>query len=275
MTKKFEKFSFKKRLSSMVKLDFRRLFTSKFFYIIIGSCLIVPILILVMTKMMEGSPMTDQYGNPMLDEFGNPVLMEGFKNVWQMLGSVGGAENAMSMDLTSMCNINMVFMTITVLISLFVSQEFRSGYAKNLFTVRSNKTDYVISKTLIGFIGGMLMVLSFFVGSLMGGAISGISFELPSDVTLTNVFMCLLSKLGLVSVFASIFVLTSIIGKDKLWLSLVCGLGISMLLFMMISIVSPLNATIINVILSFVGGLLFSIGLGLISKAILNKSRLV
>jgi hypothetical protein len=153
----------------MVKLDFRRLFTSKFFYIIIGSCLIVPILILVMTKMMEGSPMTDQYGNPMLDEFGNPVLMEGFKNVWQMLGSVGGAENAMSMDLTSMCNINMVFMTITVLISLFVSQEFRSGYSKNLFTVRSNKTDYVISKTLIGFIGGMLMVLSFFVGQIIWG----------------------------------------------------------------------------------------------------------
>jgi hypothetical protein len=227
-----------------------------------------------MTKMMEGSPMTDQYGNPMLDEFGNPVLMEGFKNVWQMLGSVGGAENAMSMDLTSMCNINMVFMTITVLISLFISQEFRSGYAKNLFTVRSNKTDYVISKTLIGFIGGMLMILSFFVGSLMGGAISSISFELPSNVTLTNVVMCLLSKLGLVSIFASIFVLTSIIGKDKLWLSLVCGLGISMLLFMMIPIVSPLDSSVINVILSLVGGILFSIGLGAISRLILNKSRL-
>jgi ABC-type transport system involved in multi-copper enzyme maturation permease subunit len=275
MTKRFEKFSFKNRLISMIKLDFRRLFTSSFVYIIIGSCLIVPILILVMTKMMEGSPMTDQYGNAILDEFGNPILMEGFKNVWQMLGTVGGAETAMSMDLTSMCNVNMVFITITVLISIFVSQEFRSGYAKNLFTVRSNKTDYVISKTLIGFIGGMVMVISFFVGSLLGGAISGISFEFPNDVTLTNIIMCLLSKLGLVSVFASIFVLTSIIGKDKLWLSLVCGLGISMLLFMMISIVSPLNATLVNVILSFIGGLIFSIGLGTASKAILDKSRLV
>jgi ABC-type transport system involved in multi-copper enzyme maturation permease subunit len=123
----------------MTKLDFRRLFTSKFFYIIVGSCLIAPILILVMTQMMEGSPMTDQHGNPILDELGNPVLMEGFKNVWQMLGSVSSTEAGMSMDITSMCNINMVFMTIIVLISIFISSEFRSGYAKNLFTVRSDK----------------------------------------------------------------------------------------------------------------------------------------
>lgn len=81
MNKTFEKFSLKKRLVSMIKLDFRRLFTSKFFYIIIGSCFIAPILILVMTQMMEGSPMIDQQGNAVLDELGNPVLMEGFKNV--------------------------------------------------------------------------------------------------------------------------------------------------------------------------------------------------
>lgn len=274
MTKVFEKFSFKKRLASMIKLDFRRLFTSKFFYIIIGSCLIAPILILVMTQMMEGSPMTDQHGNAILDEFGNPKLMEGFKNVWQMLGSVGGLEAGMSMDLTSMCNINMVFMTIVVLVAIFISQEFRSGYSKNLFTVRSDKKDYVISKMLISFFGGSCMILAFFFGSMIGGAISGISFELV-DISIINVIMCVLSKVGLVLVFSSIFVLMSIVGKEKLWLSLVCGLGVSMLLFMMVPIITPLNATIINVLLSFVGGVLFSIGLGVISNKVLKKSRLV
>lgn len=274
MMKKFEKFNFKKRLSSMIKVDFRRLFTSKFFYIIIGSCLVTPILILVMIQMMAGSPMTDQHGNPILDELGNPVLMEGFKNVWQMLGSVSGAQTGMSMDVTSMCNINMVFMAITALVSIFISQEFRSGYAKNLFTVRSNKVDYVVSKTLIGFVGGTFMILSFFFGSLIGGAIAGVSFEMV-NFNIVNIIMSVLSKIGLVLVFASIFVLTSIVGKEKLWLSLVVGLGVSMLLFMMIPIVSPLDATIINLILSFVGGILFSIGLGVASNVILKKSRLV
>lgn len=274
MVKTFEKFDLRKRLASMIKLDFRRLFTSKFFYIIIGSCFIAPILILVMTKMMEGNPMTDQHGNAILDEFGNPVLMEGFKNVWQMLGTVSGAQTGMSMDITSMCNINMVFIAITVLISIFVSQEFRSGYAKNLFTVRSNKVDYVVSKTLIGFIGGTFMILSFFFGSLIGGAITGISFEMI-DINMTNIIMCLLSKIGLVLVFASIFVLMSIVGKEKLWLSLIGGFGVSMLLFMMIPVASPLNSSIINVILSLVGGTLFSVGLGVISKIILNKRSLI
>ena len=274
MMKTFEKFNFKKRLSSMIKVDFRRLFTSKFFYIIIGSCLVTPILILVMIQMMAGSPMTDQHGNPILDELGNPVLMEGFKNVWQMLGSVSGAQTGMSMDVTSMCNINMVFMAITALVSIFISQEFRSGYAKNLFTVRSNKVDYVVSKTLIGFVGGTFMILSFFFGSLIGGAIAGVSFEMV-NFNIVNIIMSVLSKIGLVLVFASIFVLTSIVGKEKLWLSLVVGLGVSMLLFMMIPIVSPLDATIINVLLSFVGGILFSIGLGVASNVILKKSRLV
>ena len=53
------------------------------------------------------------------------------------------------------------------------------------------------------------------------------------------------------------------------------GLGIGMLLFMMIPIISPLDATIINVVLSLVGGIMFSIGLGAISNFILKKIRLI
>ena len=191
-----------------------------------------------------------------------------------MLGSISDNESAMSMDITSMCNINMVFMAITVLVSIFISSEFRSGYAKNLFTVRSNKLDYVFSKTLVCFVGGTCMIVLFFLGSLIGGAIVGVSFELVG-VNIINVIMCVLSKIFLVSVFASIFVMMSIVGREKFWLSLISGLGVSMLLFMMIPIVSPLNSSIINVILSFAGGILFSIGLGPISKLILTKSKLV
>ena len=274
MNKVFSKYDFKKRLTSMVKLDLRRFFTSKFIYIIIGSCLIAPILILVMTKMMEGSPLTDQNGNPMLDEFGNPILMEGFKNVWQMIGSISGNSANMSMDITSMCNINMVFMAITVLVSMFISQEFRSGYAKNLFTVRSSKVDYVVSKSIVSFIGGTFMILAFFIGSLLGGVISGTSFEMH-DFNVSNIVMCLISKIGVVLVFSSIFVLMSVVGKEKFWMSLIGGLAVSMLLFMMIPIISPLNATIFNVILSLVGGLIFSIGLGVISNIVLKKTRLI
>ena len=51
--------------------------------------------------------------------------------------------------------------------------------------------------------------------------------------------------------------------------------GIGMLMFMMIPIITPLNSTIINVLLCLVGTILFSVGIGFGSKAILDKSSLV
>lgn len=48
-----------------------------------------------------------------------------------------------------------------------------------------------------------------------------------------------------------------------------------MLLFTIVSMISPLDSTIVNVILNLVGGLLFSVGIGAISKIILNKTSLV
>lgn len=56
---------------------------------------------------------------------------------------------------------------------------------------------------------------------------------------------------------------------------MVTGFAVSMLLFMMIPMISPLNATIIEVIMSFGGGLLFILGLGLISTKVLEKVNLV
>ncbi|MBR2431391.1 MAG: hypothetical protein IKB23_00560, partial [Clostridia bacterium] len=140
MEKKFEKNSFEKRLSSMLKVDFRRMFTMPLVYILVGICLVIPIVIFVMTSMMDGTVST----NP---QTGAETVIEGFDNVWQILGATaaGNSGAAMDMSLTSMVNINMLYFAIAVLICIFVSDDFRSGYSKNLFTVRSKKSDYVIS----------------------------------------------------------------------------------------------------------------------------------
>ena len=54
MEKTFEKNHFSKRLKSMLSVDIKRLFISPFFYIMVGISLVVPVLILVMTTMMDG-----------------------------------------------------------------------------------------------------------------------------------------------------------------------------------------------------------------------------
>ncbi len=79
----------------------------------------------------------------------------------------------------------------------------------------------------------------------------------------------------LVPVFAAIPVLTSVIAKQKTWLSMCLSLGVGMLLFMMIPMLTPLDATVMNVILCLAGGLVFAVGLGAVSRVILAKKDIL
>ncbi|MBQ8430840.1 MAG: ABC transporter permease [Clostridia bacterium] len=260
---KFEKNTFNKRMKSMLKVDFKRMFTTPLFYIMIGISLIMPILILVMTTMMDGTVTTDP-------QTGVKTTIEGFKNVWQIIGtsSKEGASNGM--DIISMCNINMMFFVIAVFVGIFVTEDFRSGYAKNLFTVRSKKTDYAISKSVVCFIAGAFMIVAFFVGSMLGGAISGLPFALKG-ATAFNVVMCLLSKIFLVGIFIAIFIFASIIAKQRLWLALILSLGIGMLFFTMVPIITPLNSGLINAILCLAGSVGFVALFVWLSNIIIKK----
>lgn len=254
----------------MLKVDFRRMFTMPLLYIMVGICLVIPILILVMTTMMEGSVSV----NP---QTGEETVMEGFDNTWQLIGSVSSESSedaAMSVDMLSMCNINMLYLFVAVLVGLFITEDFKSGYSKNIFAIRPKKASYVVSKTLVGFVGGVLMLLAFFVGTMLGGAISGLSFDLGA-AGVGGIIMCMLSKIFVVAVFVPIYVLMSVIAKQRTWPSIVGSFCIGMLLFMMIPMLTPLNSGIMNVVLCLAGGAVFSVGLGAISNQVLKKTSLV
>ncbi|MBQ7335748.1 MAG: ABC transporter permease [Clostridia bacterium] len=265
----FESNSFGKRMKSMLKVDFKRMFKSRVFYILIACALLIPILMTVMMSMMDGSVSVDP-------QTGKETVMEGPENTWQSIGALPGDDGAAmgGMDVMSMCNINMMFMGAAVFICLFISEDFRSGYAKNLFTVRAKKGEYVISKTFAGFVCGALMLIAYFIGAMLGGAIVGLSFDLHG-LTVANLVMCILAKIFLMLVFVAIFVLVSVAAKQKAWLSICGSLGAGMLLFMMVSMISPLNAGLMNVILCLVGGVLFALGLGAVSNLVLKKTSLV
>ena len=263
----FEKISFSDRLKSMLKVDFKRMFKSKLFYILLACALILPVLMTVMMAMMDGSVSVDP-------QTGAETVMVGPENTWQNIGTLPGGEAMGGMDVFMMCNINMMFMAVAVFICLFISDDFRSGYAKNLFTVRAKKGEYIISKTLAGFVCGAIMLILYLIGSMLGGAIAGLSFDLHG-LTAGNLVMCMLAKVFLMLVFVSIFVLISVAAKQKAWLALCGSLGGGMLLFMMVSMITPLSSTMINVVLCLVGGVLFAVGLGCVSKAVLKKSSLV
>ena len=258
--------NFKIRIKSMLKFDFKRTLISPLFYIMSGICLLMPVLIFVMTTMMDGTVSTDQAGNQ--------VVIEGFKSVWQALGSVSGEGMAMSMDLTSMCNINMLYFLIAVFVCVFIAEDFKSGYAKNLFTVRSKKIDYVISKTTIGFFASAVMFICFFIGALIGGAVSGISFALE-PVNVGNVMACLLSKILLCLIFVSVYTLASVFAKQRSWLSILISLCVGMLFYTVAPMTTPLNSGFLNIILCLAGGVGFAVGIGALSNLVLKKTSTI
>ena len=259
-----------KRLSSMLKVDLRRMFTTKLFYIMVGISIVIPILVLVMTTMMDGTVSVDP-------TTGVETVMEGFDNTWQSIATISGdssESSEMAMSLTSMCNVNMLYFAVAVFVCIFIADDFRSGFSKTLFTGRSKKSEYVVSKSIVGFIGGAFMILGWLVGAIIGGAISGLSFDL-GIAGVDGLVMCLISKILLMLIFLLIFVLVSVFAKQKLWLSIVGSLMVGMLFFTIVPMVSPLNSTLMNVLLCLVGGLLFSIGFGAISNKVLKSTDLV
>ena len=108
------------------------------------------------------------------------------------------------------------------------------------------------------------MLIAFFIGAMLGGAISKLSFALE-EITIANIVFSMLSKIFLVSIMVSIYTLASVFAKQKLWLSMILSFGIGMLFFTMIPIITPLNAGFINAILCLVGGTMFSVLFGYLS----------
>ena len=254
-------------VKTMLAVDSRRLFRSRFFWIMAGICFVIPVLILVMTTMMDGSVSVDP-------KTGIETVTKGFDNVWQIISSTSGSGMSMDMGMTSMCNLNLLYFLIAVLVGVFVSQDFRTGFLKNIFTVRAKKESYVISKTLICSLGAMAMLLCFVVGSFLGGAIAGLSFEM-SGFSAGNLVLCILTKLLLSPIFVAISLCFSVIAKDKTWLSILLSMMVGMFLFMMIPMMTPLDAELMNVILCLAGSVLFSLALGLVSNLVLKKTALV
>ncbi|MBQ7352596.1 MAG: ABC transporter permease [Clostridia bacterium] len=263
----FEKTTPSSRLKSMLNVDFKRLVLSPITYIMAGACLVIPILMLVMTQMMDGMVSVDP-------QTGMETVMKGFESAFQALSQTTEASKTMDMSITGMCNINMIYFIMAVFVCVFISSEFRSGYAKNLFTNRAKKTEYVVSKTIVCTLTCMAYVLIFFIGILIGGKIAGLPFDLMG-ASVMQAIMCLITKVALCMVFVPIFIVACVFAKQRTWLSIIMSLCIGMLFFTMIPIISPLDTNILNLIMSIVGGGGIAIGLGAVSNLILKKTNII
>lgn len=104
-------------------------------------------------------------------------------------------------------NMNMVFIFGGIMVSIFIGHDYKSGYGKQLFTTHAKKIDYMLSKTLVCAFAMACMCITYLLGAVAAGLLTGISFE----VNVGALVCALLGKIIMSLGWASLYTLLNII----------------------------------------------------------------
>ena len=207
-----------------------------------------------------------------------------FTNVWQAIA----VENPLYIvqNIGQYANMNMVFIFGGIMVSIFIGHDYKSGYVKQLFTTHAKKQDYMMSKTLVCAFAMACMCLTYLVGTILAGALVGLSFSVNFGSLICALFGKLIMSLG----WASLYVFLNIIFRKHFWISiassfffgtgiLIIGaaaiLGNSAILNIFIygsSVNACLTSNILSVLTCLVVSVAWTVIYNFIGMHILNKS---
>ena len=184
-TLKFESPSFTKRLKGMLSVDFYRLFHTPMYYIFLAIAAIIPAMILG-TMGME-NPQTGAAAAPL------------YTNVWHIIA----AESPLYVvnSIAEYANMNMVFIFGGIMVSIFIGHDYSSGYVKQLFTTHAKKQDYMISKMLVSAFSMACMCITYLIGAVAAGLLTGISFQVNVGSLICAIAGKIIMSLGWASLY--------------------------------------------------------------------------
>ena len=200
MTKEiqFESPTFARRIQGMLGVDFYRLFHTPLFYIFLAIAAIIPAMVSAMTMM------PDQNGNTM-----EPL----YSNVWQIIAA--SKSLYVIEGIADYANMNMVFIFGGIMVSIFIGNDYRSGYVKQLFTTHAKKQDYMISKSLTCAFAMACMCITYFIGGTVGGLFVG--YE--TDVNVGSLIIAILGKMIMSLGWASLYTFLNVIFRKYFGIS--------------------------------------------------------
>lgn len=226
---KFETPSFYKRLKGMLGVDFYRLFHTPLFYIFLAIAAIIPAMILG-TSGME---------NPQTGEVAEKL----YTNMWHIIA----AEKPLYVvsSIAEYANMNMVFIFGGIMVSIYIGHDYKSGYVKQLFTTHSKKQDYMISKSLTCAFAMACMCITYLLGSVAAGLLTGLSME----VKVGSLVIAILSKMIMSLGWASLYTFLNIIFRRYFGISIASSFffGTGILIIGVAAILG--NTSLLNVFL--------------------------
>ena len=196
---KFESPSFIKRIKGMLGVDFYRLFHTPLFYIFLFIAAIIPAMISAMTMV------PDQSGNTM-----EPL----YSNVWQIIAATKSLYVIETIG--DYANMNMVFIFGGIVVSIFIGNDYRSGYVKQLFTTHAKKQDYMISKTVVCAFTMACMCITYLIGGIIGGMVAGYK----TDVDVASLIFAILGKIIMSLGWASLYTFLNVLFRKYFGISI-------------------------------------------------------
>ena len=195
---KFTSPSFVDRLRGMLGVDFYRLFHTPMFYIFLAIAAIIPAMVLGMTSI----------------EAADGTLEPLYTNTWHIVA----ADNPLYVvnTIAEYANMNMVFIFGGIIISIFIGHDYRSGYVKQLFTTHAKKQDYMLSKSLVGAFSMACMCITYLIGGVLAGALTGTSFA----VSIGSLICAILGKMVMSLGWASLYTFLNIIFRRYFGISI-------------------------------------------------------
>lgn len=223
---KFESPSFSKRLKGMLGVDFYRLFHTPLYYIFLVIAAIIPALV---------------FGTSGTDAAGAATSM--YTNTWQMIAAKTPLYVVSNMG--EYANMNMVFIFGGIMVSIFIGNDYRSGYVKQLFTIHSKKQDYMISKSLTCAFAMTCMCITYLIGTIISGMLVGADME----VNVTSLIFAVLGKIVMSLGWASLYTFLNVILRRYFGVSIVSSffLGTGILIIGVAAVLG--NTPLLNIFL--------------------------
>lgn len=266
----FESPSFGERIKGMLGVDFYRLFHTPLFYIFLAIAAIIPAMILG----------TSGLENPQTGEVAEKL----YTNVWHIIA----AEKPLYVvsSIAEYANMNMVFIFGGIMVSIFIGHDYKSGYVKQLFTTHAKKQDYMISKSLTCSFAMACMCITYLLGSVGAGLLTGLSVEVNAG----SLIIAILSKMIMSLGWASLYTFLNIIFRRYFGISIVSSfffgtgiliigvaaiLGNSSLLNVFLygsSVYACLSANVVTLIVCIICSVAWAVIYNVAGTHILNKS---
>ena len=196
----FESPSFAKRLKGMLGVDFYRLFHTPMYYIFLAIAAIIPAMILGTSGMPD--PQTGVAAAPL------------YTNAWHIIA----AESPLYVvsSIAEYANMNMVFIFGGIMVSIFIGHDYRSGYVKQLFTTHAKKIDYMLSKTLTCAFAMACMCVTYLLGGVLAGLLTGTAFS----GNIGSVLCAVLGKMVMSLGWASLYTFLNVIFRKYFGISI-------------------------------------------------------